>query len=175
MDALEQARKIFSNFPEEVFALWLDGKIRDLGWPPQGSQWERALLYYPILYWRKIKWDQKFLPIQFDRLGPLSRKIVNGLMETNVLNKHNRFTDSIKNTRERFDAAFKTVIEKRRVPGRLILLDDDGYYEILDGEHRVGAMCAMRQFPEFKKYVPDEVEAWVGSLDPACRRLFGKE
>lgn len=175
MDSFEHARKIFSNFPEEVFTLWLDEKIRDLGWPPQGSQWDRVLLYYPILYWRKLKWAQQVLPIRFDRLGPLSRKIVNGLMETNVLNKRNQFTDSVKNTRERFDAVFKTVIEERQIPGTPVLLDDDGHYEILDGEHRVSAMCAMRQFPEFKKYVPDEIRAWVGCLDPASRKLFGKE
>ena len=175
MDSFEQARKIFPNFPEEIFTLWLDEKIGDLGWPPAGSDWDRSLVGYPLLYWKKLKWACQDVPLSFERLGPLSRRTVNGLMETNVLGKHNLYSDSVKNTRARFDAIFKAVIDTGKIPGTLVLLDEGAFYEILSGEHRVSVMCAMRQFPEFKKYVPEEVTAWVGYLDPAFKKLFGKE
>jgi hypothetical protein len=175
MTPFDQVRKIFPNFPEEIFALWLDEKIGELGWPPAGTDWDRSLVGYPILYWKKLKWVRQDIPLTFERLGPLSRKTINGLMETNVLEKYNQYSDSVKNTKARFDAIFKTVIDTREIPGTLVLLDEGSFYEILSGDHRVSVMCALRQFPEFKKYVPERVSAWIGYLDPAFKKLFGKE
>ncbi len=174
MTPFEQVRKIFPNFPEEAFSLWLDEKIRELGWPPAVTAWNRALAGYPILYWQKLNWIRRDIHLSFEKLGPLSRKVVNGLMETNVLGKQNPYSDSVRDTKARFDAIFQKVVESRNVPGTLVLLEDGAFYEILTGEHRVSVICAMRQFPEFQQYVPDGVDAWIGLLNPAFRKLFGQ-
>jgi hypothetical protein len=182
MTPFEQARKIFSNFPEEVFSLWLDERIRQYGWPPGGDAWDRTLVGYPLLYWRKLIWVEKEVPLAFDLLGPLSRRTVNGLMAANVLGKPDASAEAAGdtplntpgNSKERFYSIFKHVVEKWGVPGKLVLLDEGGYCEILAGCHRMAVVCAMRQFPEFRKYVPGQFRCWVASLDPQFKKLFGK-
>ncbi len=174
MTPFEQARKVFPNCPEEIFSLWLDEQIEKLGWPPAGESWDRTLVGYPILYWRKLLWVEKDMGILFDLLGPLSRRTVNSIMAANVTGTSEALSESAADTRARFDSIFKHIIEKQEVPGKMILLDEGNYFEILAGCHRAAAICAMRQFPEFKKYVPERFKCWVAYLDPQFKKLFGK-
>jgi hypothetical protein len=174
MTPFEHARKIFSNFPEEIFSTWIDEVIKKNGWPPNGADWNRALLGYPFLYWQKLQWSIREIDITFEKLGPLSRKAVNSIMEANVMGKPNPYAEAIKDTKARFDAIFKYVLSNQMIPGTPVFFEEGGFYEILEGEHRISVMCAMRQFSEFKKYVPEKVPAWIGSLDPAFNKLFGR-
>ena len=175
MTPFEQARKIFPGFPEEVFSLWLDECIEKYGWPPVGDEWDRVLVGYPILYCNKLLWTEKEAELSFDRLGPLSRRTVNGIMAANVARQPDPSSANGGDLQKRFDSIFKFMVEKKDLPGKMVLLDEGNYFEILEGCRRMAVICAMRQFPEFRKYVPERFRCWIACLDPKFRKLFGKD
>ena len=58
---IDAARKTFPSFPNQVFELWLDDRVREKGWPPQGIEWWSFLAGESIEYWQALTWSRELV------------------------------------------------------------------------------------------------------------------
>ncbi len=58
MDVKTQARALLPNIPDDVYALWFDGRINANGWPPIGAAWRGVLRSKSIDYWKNLQWRE---------------------------------------------------------------------------------------------------------------------
>ena len=63
-EALADARNTFPNFPKEVFTLWLDDRIKQNGWPPEGIEWQGFLFGESPDYWKSLEWAKQIVTLR---------------------------------------------------------------------------------------------------------------
>lgn len=161
----QNARMTFPNMPEEVFTLWLDGRILANGWPPKGIEWAGFLLGKSVSEWQQINWTKRKVSISWEALGVLSQQNVNMLIDGNVNERSNLMTAYIPDTKERFRSITKYALEHQNVPGTLVLLKSGTKYEVIEGNHRVAVLIALQNFKDTKEKIMSPQTAWVGEHD----------
>jgi hypothetical protein len=163
-EALADARRVFPNFPPELFTLWLDPCIRHHGWPPRGFAWDGFLFSLPLAFWQSVRWQEDSgLVLQPGQLGhksaQLSRLITEaGSGQRNLLSQH------MPDTGQRFRTALAHVEREATTPGRPLLLVLPEGIEVIDGSHRVAALLAAQARQPLQ--APLRFTAWVGRPPP---------
>ena len=158
-DALAHSRMTFPSFPEEVFTLWLEDRIRSNGWPPCGLEWLGFLFGESIAFWQKLHWEERIMTLGVGDLAPRSLALSTQIVEAGIGRK-NWMTDYIPNTAERFLSCVQFIRDNNSVPGKILLLASPDGYEVIDGNHRIAALLAVQsQFSARSMLVP--LQAWL--------------
>ncbi|MFC1645769.1 hypothetical protein ACFL2Y_01145 [Candidatus Omnitrophota bacterium] len=154
-----EARKMLPKMPEEIFKLWLDGRIRSNGWPPSGTNWQRALRNKPINFWQKLDWNKRIIALRFEIFTEATKNIIRELIDARFFGKANSCSD-IKGSSERMSKIIEYIEENNALPGHLILMKDGKFYEIVDGCHRLAAFFKLK----VKINIKDNLEVWMGFI-----------
>ena len=162
--AYSEAREILPNMPEEIFTLWFDGRIKNNGWPPVTNTWAGALRGKDLEYWKKLVWKKETVKIEYGKFTAKSQHIISGLIEANFLNEPNIYSLYLHNSKVRISKIMSHISAHKKLPDPLILLEDNGCYEIVDGSHRLAVFFALSGNHNLKLLLEDTQEAWIGRL-----------
>jgi TPR repeat protein len=157
-----EVRRLLPQMPEEIFQLWLDGRIEANGWPPFGSIWENTLRNHPLLVWQRFQWKKEMLRLNLDNLSPATLEIVCGLARAYSDNSHNTYTRYVGDSHERFASIENYMRQHRQLPSTLVFLSDKSIFDVVDGCHRLAVFFSWRNNPEFRDLISDGQIAWVG-------------
>ena len=158
-EALADARNTFPNFPEEVFTLWLDDRIKQNGWPPEGIEWQGFLFGKSPDYWKSLEWNKQFVSLRPEGMASKSLMLVMQIIEAGRGTK-NLLSTYIPNTSERFKSALSFIKEHATTPGTPLLLSTEDGIEVVDGNHRVAALLAVQnQLPAGTTELP--LSVWL--------------
>lgn len=158
-DAFAHSRMIFPSFPEEVFTLWLEDRIRSNGWPPCGPEWLGFLFGESITFWQNLHWEERTMTLGVADLAPRSKMLVSQIFEAGIGRK-NLMADYIPNTAERFLSCVQFICDNNSVPGKILLLASHDGYEVIDGNHRIAALLTVQsQFSAKGTLLP--LQAWL--------------
>ena len=159
-----QARETFDNFPEEIFELWLDDRIKAKGWPPSGLEWRSFLYDKSIEYWQDVTWKKAKITFSFKDFSDISQKTITDLIDTNVYGINNKFTYYIKDSKPRFTSCFNFIQKNKKLPNTVLLLKEQNFYHIVDGNHRLSALFLFHDNDKLKSFAPDKFDAWIGEI-----------
>ncbi|RRR98863.1 hypothetical protein EIP75_23875 [Aquabacterium soli] len=159
------AKLALPSVPDEVFALWLNDRIRQNGWPPEGDEWEGFLFGESLHFWSQLKWSKRRVSLTAEALSLASRRTAMLLYEASVLKQENIMSHYIPNTRERFASVMAYAIEHQALPSTIVLLERNGRFDVIEGNHRVAVLLGLQSVKDHLG-VPNiqEVEAWVAKL-----------
>lgn len=153
------AKETFRNMPEEVCQLWLYDRVADCGWPPAGLEWQGFLFGRSIEHWQSLNWEEKGKSIQVDQIAPISLDLVTHLVEAHEHGANNMLTMYMPDSKSRYDSINSYLSEHCTIPGKIILLDTESGYEIVDGAHRVTA-ALMYQVKNPQQAL--RLDVWIG-------------
>jgi len=160
-----EARQLFPNIPEEIFSLWLDGRIEANGWPPRTPTWERVLRHKPISFWQALVWSKEDVKLELDRFTLEARTIVASLILAKFSGWENRVSDYMgSQSPEKMRSILEYLGTHHRLPDPIILFRDGLSYEIVDGCHRLAVFFLLQQRLGANSPIRDEQVAWVGEL-----------
>lgn len=156
-------------WPDDVINQWLHyfANEPDLGWPPPdplGShRWGRILGGRPLSWWRDVSWKKEKVNCGLAGLSEKSKSIV-----TSMITEVNNGTAD-ESTLSRFNDAFQYILHNVAFPKPIITMRVPSGLNVLDGNHRMGAFCALQLMPDkkfeqlkMKKAAPEQ-EVWVGT------------
>jgi hypothetical protein len=158
----QEARKLFPKMPEEIFKLWLYGRIDSNGWPPQGVRWDGALRLKTLSYWGKLNWKKSLVKLDMDSLTESSQKIIQGLVFANFCGIKNDYSDQMgDDSKKRIEQIISYAEKHSKLPNSLIFIYENGKYEIVDGCHRLATFFWKNE------YFPSDLlhDAWIGEID----------
>jgi hypothetical protein len=164
MNIYYNARQLLPKMPEEIFKLWFDGRIDANGWPPVGAAWQGALRNKPFNIWQKLEWEKRNVVLNINRFTPSAKHIINGLIEANFNGVPNIYSLWIQDSKKRILSIMEYIKINKALPGSLILMEDGGYYEIVDGSHRLAVFFALHSSPKIKQILQEEYEVWMGFI-----------
>lgn len=155
------ARNALANIPDEVCQLWLYDRVANSGWPPVGLEWQGYFFGQPLAYWQKLTWHEQSVSIGVENLGPISMELV-----TNLVAAHEQGIDNLVNaympdSKDRYESINRYLDEHAQIPGKIVLLEQDGAYEVIDGAHRVTAALV---YQTKNSGVPLCMEAWIAKI-----------
>jgi hypothetical protein len=169
-DALAHSRMTFPSFPEEVFSLWFEDRIRSNGWPPCGVEWWGFLFGESITFWQNLHWEERTMTLGMADLAPRSLALAVQIVEAGIGRK-NLMANYIPNTAERFLSCVQFIRDNNSVPGKILLLASHGGYEVIDGNHRIAALLAVQsQFSARSMLVP--LQAWLALPPELSGKVF---
>ena len=123
----------------------------DTGWPPPENldyhAWKYILGGRPISWWVHVNWQIEELNIRFETLARNSRRIVNDLIEAHINGVMNFYSAS-PDSRIRFLSAMRYLKQHGVLPRPLITFRARDGLSVLDGNHRMTALCVYRAAPE---------------------------
>jgi len=164
MNTYHNARQLLPKMPEEIFTLWFDGRIDANGWPPVGAVWQGALRNKSFEIWQKLEWEKRTVVLNIERFAPSAKDIINGLIEANFNGIRNIYSLYLPDSRKRILSIMEYIEINKALPGSLILMEDKGYYEIVDGSHRLAVFFALHANPNVKQILREEYEVWMGFI-----------
>lgn len=153
------ARETFINMPEEVCQLWLDDRISNCGWPPEGLEWQGFLFRKSIEHWQQLAWEEKNVSLEVHQIAPISLELVSNLIEAHEHGKPNILTLYMPDSKSRYDSINDYLKTNKAVPGKIILMETELGYEIIDGVHRVTAALMFQLNNSLKL---SGFNAWIG-------------
>ena len=163
MNAYKHARQLLPKMPEDIFRLWLDGRIEANGWPPVTSVWRGALREKPFEFWQQLEWDRRIVSLSIDKFTSAARGIINGLIEANFMGIPNDYSMTLADSKERIANIIEYIASHGSLPSTLILMEDNACYEIVDGSHRLAVFFAVGADAQIKR---QKHEIWLGSPPP---------
>jgi hypothetical protein len=128
----------FSRLPEEVLRDWLPQRVRNLGWPP-GLCREKWL---PVLgdspeRWKNLVWAQVGLNIDGLRWRDDCEETLRDLTDACFGSVNNRFASHVPHGLGKMRRIQSYAMEKRKLPGRLLIMQDKRGLFLVDGYHRL--------------------------------------
>lgn len=164
-EALADARRMFANFPPEVFTGWLDPCIRHHGWPPRGFEWQGFLFGLPLGFWQSVHWQQQSgIALRPEELGHKSAQLSQLITEA-AAGRRNLLSEHMPDTATRFRRALAHVTAHGTTPGLPLLLVLPEGVEVIDGSHRIAALLAWQAgLPTSAP--PPRLSAWVARPAP---------
>jgi hypothetical protein len=162
------------NWPDDVIdqgLLKLANRGSDTGWPPpknlQGSAWENILGRRPLSWWERIDWHLEERGVNFNALCAGTRRIVNALIDGHLNDTPNIYSVG-DNSKTRFFDALGSIAKNGIFSYPIITVRLDDGLSVLDGNHRVAALCACQAYPEIIRdkggHPPAEKQPiWVGT------------
>lgn len=161
-EAKSQARRLLPQMPEEIFQLWLDGRIEANGWPPVGDVWDAALRHRSFQIWQRLQWRKELLHLDLIRMHPATVEIVQSLSQAYFDGMPNSYSAYLGDSRPRFTSIMNHVQRHRQLPSVLIFLADDSLYDVVDGCHRLALFFRLRRDTKFQNLLSDTQIAWIG-------------
>jgi hypothetical protein len=144
---LADIKKDLPHWPDEVIEEWLlklANRGADTGWPPPeplgNHAWKYILGRRPLSWWKDVTWNLEDSELTFDSLCGASKRIVRDMLDGHVNGKPNPISQ-ILNSRARFLSAGKYVSENGTSPKPLLVIRKADGLSVLDGNHRVSALC----------------------------------
>ena len=135
------------NVPDDAVKVWLaplaDGGY---GWPPpksDGGKWRCALLNKTLDYWQKTTWLRIEHPLDWRSISLGSRHSINGLIEAHISNVQNEYS-KIYNSAARFQNISTHMRLHGVLPQPAAMMQTFSGLEIIDGNHRLAALVALR-------------------------------
>jgi hypothetical protein len=149
---IEIARAMFPLMPDEVFDEWLGGLIKLQGWPftsihdsTNVGSWAGQLLERPLLEWASFVWTHEGVEQVQDRIASVSRGLVMELM-MHAHPQGSRAAGVIRNSEQRYKQAVEIMIEIKGFPGFVTAFEERGRLVVVDGHHRLAALCGFRGY-----------------------------
>ena len=158
---LADARRTFPGYPEEVFRLWLDDRIKANGWPPAGIEWQGFLFGHGISFWQSITWHRQNVSLTANDLSRESFRAIHQIVDAGANGTRNPMSMYIPNTVERFKSSLEYIKSNGSTPKTILLLDTPEGYDIVDGTHRVAALLAIQSCIDPPLQPSPPVDAWV--------------
>jgi hypothetical protein len=147
---LADIKKDLPHWPDEVIEEWLlklANRGSDTGWPPPeplgDHTWKYILGGRPLSWWRQVRWTLEDSDLTFDSLSTASKRIVRDMLDGHVNGKPNPISQ-IRNSRTRFLTAGKYISENGTSPKPPLVIKKADGLSVLDGNHRVSALCFRR-------------------------------
>jgi hypothetical protein len=162
-------KKDLPTWPDDVIDQWLlyFANESDCKWPPPDPlgehRWAGILGGRPLSWWKKVSWKKETVRCDVAKLSNKTRRIVNDMIAEMNAGK----ADAI--TKRRFDHSFHFILNNATFPKPILAMKVPSGLEVVDGNHRIGAFCALQMMPDakftqlnLKKAKPDQ-EAWIGT------------
>jgi hypothetical protein len=161
MNAFEKARSLFPDMPAEIFDLWLDDRIRGLGWPPLSAAWRCVLCERSIEQWASLKWARQCVPLNRFVFASSSGRVIDGVIAAYFYQIENAYRrelgDDLFDKMTRINDYWK---QHRMLPSTPILLKRDRFYDLVDGCHRISYLIYLQKSDIATEYTH---ECWIGS------------
>ena len=145
----QSIKKDLPNFPDQVVRDWIQPFAEDEGWPPITERWKYLLKEMNLERWRKVTWDLE--ERDFTKLS-LSSECMFSLQE--MLRAYINDEDNVykrdlgERGKERFHVQLHYLIDNGALSSPPVLVDHGDGLEIMDGNHRVAALCAWYQWKD---------------------------
>ena len=161
-DYFDEVLIFLPNLPREVYNLWLHDLILELGWPPCGETWKNVLCGFDRLYWSNLKWTKEELNINTLCWSKSAQGIIKGLYDAKYSNINNKFSKYIKN--DKIERIIEHIEKYGILPETIILINDEGKYEIVDGCHRLTAFLRYMDINDTTNRLNIIQNVWIGKL-----------
>ena len=164
MTPLEQARSMFPKMPQEVFDLWLRPLIELDGWPftsiyadTYGTVWFQYFVLEPIEMVAELSWERKMLPFSLRLFNPGSKTTIDWIISAHMSGIKTPVAE-LKNGKagESFFRSRKFIEDTGRVHTPVVVWEDLGDFQILDGNHRIAAAHSLGLDESFF------LDTWIG-------------
>jgi hypothetical protein len=162
-------KKDLPTWPDDVIDQWLVyfANEPDCGWPPPEPlgkhRWAGILGGRPLSWWKDVSWKKEKVTCKIAELSDKSRDIVSSTIAEVNAGK----ADPI--TKRRFDHSFHFILNNAAFPKPVLAMKVPSGLEVVDGNHRMSAFCALQMMPDdkftqlkLKKAAPDQ-ESWIGT------------
>jgi hypothetical protein len=174
MSIIEQVEEDLPNFPQDIIEQWMGYYAQSEGWPPADppeGRWGDLLGNRGLSYWQGVEWHLETLSPEVIQLTPDCEDLIEQIKAAHAERAQNAYSEFMgEEARNRFHNIIWYLRNEGSLPCPPILLNHDGAYEILDGNHRVAAYQLWVNWKDQRPFqrepfpVPlmDEVEFWVG-------------
>ncbi|MCG7895322.1 MAG: hypothetical protein JAZ12_12795 [Candidatus Thiodiazotropha taylori] len=155
-------REFFPRMPEEVFDMWLNPFIKNIGWPFKSrhedisrTRWKYLLgIDRTLNDWVLCNWRLEEINISEKKLSPGSANMIQSIIThctTGVLTE----TANLENTNERFRSCVEFIVAHSRIPLPIVAIINKRQFKVIDGHHRVAALVHIGIPQNYK------IPAWV--------------
>jgi hypothetical protein len=136
------------DWPDDVVDQWLlklANRGPDTGWPPpnvlDGHAWKYILGGRPLSWWKQVSWKLEEHELKFESLSCGARRIVSGMIDGHINDVPNIFSAG-PDSKRRFVAVGRYVAQHGTFPRPLVVMRLEDGLSVLDGNHRMTALCA---------------------------------
>ncbi|MGM0582956.1 MAG: hypothetical protein ACQETL_19925 [Bacteroidota bacterium] len=145
----ESIKKDLPYFPDQVIKDWLLPFAQDEGWPPTAERWQYLLKEKNLDRWRSASWELKELDFSKLVLSPRCMASLYALVRAYTLGEDNEYSRALgERGKERFHIQLHYLIDYGVFPSPPVLIDHGEGLEIMDGNHRVAALCVWSQWKD---------------------------
>lgn len=148
--------------PEQVFKLYIEPLIKDLGWSYTSPSsivsqgWYEAFDRHQLNVIVELKWDSgetnygslKFHPDSARRLDWILEAHLDGLVNP---------CSSVRNGKQRLESSVAYIERSHRLPNPVVFMDSPQGFRILDGNHRLAAALLV------SRKINTRIPYWLGS------------
>jgi hypothetical protein len=152
-------RSLLPTLPDEVADGWMLDMARDDPWPPAGAKWNARLAGHTIQQWQNFSWTHEQVDLVKVPFSDEAMRIIKGLSEVHFQGLVNAYS-TVMNSRDRMQAIYQHIKATRLLPKSLILIDH-GFWELVDGCHRVTMYAAWLRNDLLKYGIERKQSAWV--------------
>jgi hypothetical protein len=157
------------EWPDDVISQWLlyFANEPDCGWPPPEPlgehRWAGILGGRPLSWWKKVSWKKETVTCDVAGLSKKSSGIVRHTIAGVNAGKAGALT------KKRFDHSFHFILNNAAFPKPILAMKVPTGIEVIDGNHRMSAFCALQMMPDAKfaqlklKKAAANQEAWIGT------------
>jgi hypothetical protein len=166
-------KKDLPDWPDDVIEQWLlyFANEPDCGWPPPEPlgkhRWARILGGRPLSWWKEVIWEKETVKCDVARLSNKSRGIARGMIAEIDAGKADA------STKKRFNDSFHFILNNSAFPKPILAMKVPSGLEVVDGNHRMAAFCALQRMPDAKfaqlklKKAALAQEVWIGTHSAA--------
>jgi hypothetical protein len=139
-------REIFPYMPDEVFEMWLEPFIQQIGWPftkitddLSGTRWSIILGDNSLHDWNQLIWSR--LDVEFTKIDFAieTREVIQSIIGHCVHGLPTR-TANLPNTKQRFRACTEFVRLHSTIPKPILVISRNNKIKVIDGNHRIAAL-----------------------------------
>lgn len=163
----DEIRRDLPNIPEEAVQLWIEPLAQKNGWPVLDG-WDMRITGEPFSFWNDATWEKTRLDLTQIEFSRGHNNMVRGLHDAYISGVQNDYWMLLGNDgKTRFQRAFHFVVENQVFPQPpILLLNEIGQYEALDGNHRFLAyVLAFRVHEQFLTSSEVEQAAFLSTLN----------
>ncbi len=158
----ENARSVFENMPVEVFELYIEPLIKDLGWTYTSKNaivsngWQLAFDNNQLATIVELQWERRNTNFRSLTFHPNSANNLKWIMQAH-LDGIETPCSNVKNGKQRFESCLSFIKRAGRLPKPVVFMKSLPGYRILDGNHRLAAALAV------SRTIDTQIPYWIGS------------
>lgn len=140
--------------PAEVFEMWLDPFIKEIGWPftdtiqdISGTRWQYLLANISLKAWKEAEWESincKETELSFESKLKIEDIILH------CTTSHQTTMANLHRTKERFRTCAEFAANNLTIPLPVVAIRRHGWIEIVDGHHRLAGLFHLRGHGEYE-------------------------